>query len=238
MRANHFSSILIASIPLAALVGCGGPDPRGLGPKTAGPSIESPRLSRMLCGFLKTDEDAKAKFWREVDFWREVGANAPFLEPLHDKDLCLATFLFRGDRTTKRVALFGCPTDRESEPLTRFGDTGIWYRSLRIPRDARFTYCFLVNAPEKLPADPDEWVRVMKDSPPLPDPLNPQRFARVSMVECPDAPPQPWLEEKPGVARGEVRRTKIHSLRLGEDRTLTTYTPRGLVKRVRALSHS
>jgi enterochelin esterase family protein len=183
----------------------------------------------MLRGLLECDDDPKEKFWRGIDFWREVGvgANAPIIEPLHDENLCLATFLFRGYETTKRVALLGCPTDQELEPMMRLGDTDIWYRSLRIPSDARFTYCIQMNGPEVLPTDPGEWRRVMKDSPPLPDPLNPRSFAGYSMVECPDAPLQPWLEEKPGVARGEVRRTEIHSSRLDEVRTLTTYTPAG-----------
>jgi len=76
-----------------------------------------------------------------------------------------------------------------------------------------------------------------------PDPLNPKRW-RVdrksvdspeyqgdSIVEMPDAPPQPWLAERPGVPAGQVEKHHLKSALLKNEREIAVYLPPGYSRR-------
>jgi len=52
-----------------------------------------------------------------------------------------------------------------------------------------------------------------------------------SIGELPEAVPQPWLVERPGVARGTIERKTIHSTIQNVDRELTVYLPAGYARR-------
>lgn len=72
-----------------------------------------------------------------------------------------------------------------------------------------------------------------------PDPLNPKTFAlnpkkvppgqspHLSVVELPDAPPQPWWERREGVPAGELIEQRVRSEALGNERRVWVYTPPG-----------
>ena len=75
-----------------------------------------------------------------------------------------------------------------------------------------------------------------------PDPLNPKRW-RVdrgsvdspqyqgdSVVEMPDAPAQPWLAERAGVAAGRIEKHQLKSALLNNDREIAVYLPPGYSK--------
>src|ERR1051326_843764 len=94
--------------------------------------------------------------------------------------------------------------------LRRLADTDLWYKTDRVPSDARIGYAFSVNGgPYRL------------------DPLNPVSLAGRSVAELPDAPACPWIARRPDVPHGEVRLQKLHSEILREDRTVAVYTPPG-----------
>src|SRR5262249_35728906 len=99
--------------------------------------------------------------------------------------------------------------------FTRLAETDLWYRTERTPRDARFTYGFVLNRTR------EGWIN------PMPDPLNPRKYAYRSVVELPDAPPQPWIVRRPGVPSGRLVTHTLPSRILKEDRTITIYTPPG-----------
>ncbi|MFT4262079.1 MAG: DUF3327 domain-containing protein [Nocardioides sp.] len=94
---------------------------------------------------------------------------------------------------------------------------GVWHATFGMGADWRASYAFLVQRR----GEPAPWlagergdqvaIRATLDRG-LPDPGNPlschnRAGVRQSVVEGPDAPPQPWLAERPGVARGAVEET-------------------------------
>ena len=125
----------------------------------------------------------------------------------------------------------GLPTGESRKWLTRLADTDLWYRTERVPNAARFAYWFRVNLPVKEPADNAGHAAELGRFPLRPDPLNPRDWLAQSMlgslVELPGAPPQPWVERLPGVAKGALKPHKLKSEILKQERSVTVYTPAG-----------
>jgi enterochelin esterase family protein len=189
--------------------------------------IESPLLVALAKELKNGNREALAKFW---DDRRDKG---PLVEPLgNETRKSRVTFLWRGDDKTRRVSLEGgLPTVDNNKWLTRLMDTDLWYRTERMPNDARFTYSFQINRPLKMPQSGDlaGVLKVMEHCPLRLDPLNPrdvtQQGMLFSMMELPDAPPQPWVERLPGIPKGALKEQKIKSEPLKGERTVTVYTP-------------
>ncbi len=61
------------------------------------------------------------------------------------------------------------------------------------------------------------------------DPLNPHWWDSIgrSVVEMPDAPPEPWIVTRPDTPKGTLVKAVIKSSILGEDRPVGVYTPPG-----------
>jgi enterochelin esterase family protein len=68
------------------------------------------------------------------------------------------------------------------------------------------------------------------------DPLNPHhwfenpggsKYEYQSMVEMPDAKPQPYIKKRDGVPAGRIEKKRIKSALLGNERDLSIYTPPG-----------
>src|SRR6185437_569872 len=138
------------------------------------------------------------------------------------------TFIWRGDDKTKTVLLMGgLPAAALHKPLSRLGDTDLWYRTERLPKTTRISYAFRVNAPPENPSGMDEAVGSMLRFPPLVDALNPNRHFLFSVLELPAAPPQPWTKARPAVPRGAVKVQAVDSAILGQKRDLLVYTPDG-----------
>lgn len=192
---------------------------------------ESPRLVALKRALKSGRGDALGEFWREVS-----RAGAPLVEPVKDDEQnLLVTFLWRDDAARRFVAVF--PLARVN-PLPhlfeRIEGTDVWFRSYRLRRDARFEY--LVAVEDSLgafaarePAEAGGWLAALR-----PDPLNPRRTVEpmdeeapaktqyvASVLELPFAPPQPFVNERPGVKRGRV------DLLRHEGRRVWVYTPPG-----------
>jgi enterochelin esterase family protein len=196
------------------------PEPEG--------AIDSPRLVALAKELKGGNRAALAKFWDDL---RDKG---PLVEPIGGATRkSRVTFVWRGNDQTRRVFLAGgLPTVDGDKWLTRLADTDLWYRTERIPNDARFTYSFLVNRPLKLPRNGDiaGLMKLMEHCPGRLDPFNPrdvtlQSMALVSVLELPDVPPQPWVVPLPGVRKGKVKEEKIKSESLKGERAVTVYTP-------------
>ena len=168
---------------------------------------ESPRINTLAANLAKGDLNALALFWREID------GKAPLIEPVeNDSRDCWVTFVWRGNNKTQKVGLLGdLPyTDRAKWYMTRLADTDVWFKTERIPRDARFGY--LINE---------------NDAGYRPDPLNHRDWWGRSVVELPDAPDEPWIHEIPGVPKGTVTKEIFKSEILKENRTISVYLPPG-----------
>jgi len=207
---------------------------------------DSPRLTALLQA-MSRDDAAEAGFWREVT--RE---GAPLVErvPGGPSDTVLVTFLWRqppggGDPGIAIAAwlrnLMPESGGRYDSQLQRLGDSGVWYRSYRMPAQGRFPY-FLVRAQGEQP-DPRALFRQHDASRGLrheffQDPLNPRArpylehithgpiTGGMSYVGGPDAPPDVYALAPPA-QRGEVKHYEVPSKVMEETRRIAVYTPPG-----------
>jgi enterochelin esterase family protein len=94
--------------------------------------------------------------------------------------------------------------------------------------DARFTYRFSVN--DSLVPSEEEKNPATREAKFQPDSLNPRHVSGPtsdSLIELPGAPPQHWIRPRHGAPTGQLRKVPFHSQTLGNERTLTIYTPPG-----------
>jgi CubicO group peptidase (beta-lactamase class C family)/enterochelin esterase-like enzyme len=197
----------------------------------------SPRLLSLRRALDAGDRDALGRFWREV-----AERGAPLVEPLDgDNDYVLVTFLWRARFETRNVvvvhwARFYSLDRLDDYKMVRLGDTDLWYRTLRIRRDARFVYRLSPNDPLRFGGTAD----AQRGASAQADPLNPRRWpdadSRQSLLELPGAPPQPWVVRRTGVPAGTVQKHRLASPRLGNERDIFVYTPAGYDKSTGSLA--
>jgi enterochelin esterase family protein len=183
----------------------------------------SPRLAALARDLGAGKREALAAFWQEVQ------GKAPLVEgtPGDDKHR-LVTFVWRGDDKASGVALMGgFASPDPAKPLVRLGDTDLWYLTETHPTDARFGYLFVLNGPTAPSSDVAGLMRAMRQGQLRPDPLNPLTFGGQSVVELPDAPPQPWVRQQSGITHGQMTQTTLKSEGLKAEYPLTVYTPPG-----------
>ncbi|HKQ79608.1 MAG TPA: enterochelin esterase [Blastocatellia bacterium] len=187
--------------------------------------FDSPRLAALAKEIKAGNRDAIEAFWRELK------DKAPLVEPVvGDEKRLWVTYVWRGDGDVKRVDVMGgAPAGADFwKPLARLMDTNIWYRTERLPNDARFTYTFVINFDKPEPGDKGAMMKIVSQT--RRDPFNPRAFPsppNSTIVELPAAPPQPWIKPLPGASPGEVKFHKIKSEILKEDRAIRVYTPPG-----------
>src|SRR5262249_112694 len=106
--------------------------------------------------------------------------------------------------------------------------TDLWYRTEPVPNDSRFIYIFQINRPEVLPPTLAARDRALFDLGKA-DPLNSHPGgSQASLLELPEAPSEPWLEENPAVPHGKLsEELSIKSKILNQTRTFKVYTPAG-----------
>lgn len=172
--------------------------------------IDSPRIAALQKRVEAGDKEALDRFWREVK------GKAPLVEPITGSEAEVwATFVWRGDEGTERVALVGGVPIAVMKELTRLPGTDLWYRTERTPRAGRFGYGFIVNPRSGSPAKVHN------------DPLAGRTYAEQAAAEMPGAPPQPWSERAKGVPEGKREAFTVPSASLKADRKVTVYTPAG-----------
>ena len=160
-------------------------------------------------------------------FWKDrEQQGTPLVEALADSpNERLVTFLWRGAR--QNVRLFGSPSGGH-DALQRLGDSDVWYATYRVPSSARLSYQLAPDVPEA--GDRRTLLATAQR-----DPLNPHSFGNQkyepsltrSVMELPDAPPQPWLNKRAHVAPGSVERESLKSEILGNTRDVYVYRPAG-----------
>jgi hypothetical protein len=116
--------------------------------------------------------------------------------------------------------------------MSRRGETDIWYKTIKVDRKMRLAYTLAPNAARLHPLSLGFDVITVTAAAARPDPLNPKRY-RVdpesldapgyrgnSVLEMPDAPPQPCVAQRPGVPAGRVEKRRFKSAALKNEREM------------------
>ena len=209
------------------------------------PLYASPRINALKAAVEAGEPGSADSFWKEVE-----KQGAPIIEQLpgDDKNL-LVTFLWKGTPDTHNVFVArlpyagGAPDDYF---MDRLGDTDVWYKTVATDRKTRFEYSLAPNVPRIRPVSQgmDNDAIAMIAAAARPDPLNPKRWGvdaqnidsprhERSMVEMPDASPQPWLAEEPGIPAGQVEKRRFKSVLLKNEREIAVYLPPGYSRDVK-----
>jgi enterochelin esterase-like enzyme len=184
------------------------------------PSLLSPRL-KTLAKALADGKSTDA-------FWDEVTAEGTPLVEAATEDEAIVTFLYRGARTGVRI--FGAPSS-DHDPMFRLGESDIWYRSYKLPSNTRISYRLAPDVPVVPGSFWQKRVAILATA--QADPLNTRswpadaidKYTRKSVLELPEAPVQPFVDERPDTARGHVETFLFESTRLGNSREISLYRP-------------
>lgn len=196
---------------------------------TARDTLSSPRLAELRLELDAGNDLALQEFWTEME-----ASSVPLIEPSPSgPSQRLVTFLWRAQRTPENVVVVGpvLGSDRAKNKLDRIPGTDLWFKTYDFPAALRSIYTFYVNAP--LPSlGPAAGRRH--------DPLNPKSFVYpadpddpasrevvVSLLELPEAEPQPRILPRGGVPRGQAQVQRLRSRILGNERRIFAYTPPG-----------
>lgn len=188
------------------------------------PELVSARLAALRKELETGNRAALEQFWLEV-----TAQGAPIVEPIQGDDRnVLVTFLWRAKQETRNVLVYAGlgGGNLAKNQMTRLMDTDLWYKTYRVPRDARFTYALSPNDSLVPIEDVDEKDIAKRFTTFRIDPLN----KRSSIVELPGAPPQPWGVRQPEVPKGRLEDAKIKSEILKNERRAWVYTPPGYVR--------
>ena len=209
----------------------------------AKPILESPSIKQLRSSLESGQEGSLDAFWQEIQ-----KRGSPLIEPLPgDSKNMLVTFLWRDTPNTHNVMVLRLPyaaATPDDYLMNRLADTDVWYVSVPVDKKARFEYTLATNVPrlQGIAYGLDMDIISMIATAARPDPLNPNRwhvdtqsvdapeFLGNSYVEMPDAPPQPWLAEKPGVPPGQIEKHKFQSTLLKNEREIAVYLPPGYSK--------
>lgn len=219
---------------------CGVPKLTVAQPMATEHRVQSPRLAKLEQQVRSGNTAALSEFWRQVE-----SEHTPLIEQIPgDSKHSLVTFLWRDDNRTRNVIVFSafttghpCCTGHTADQLAagemdRLADTDVWFKTIRVPYDARFTYYLSQN--DSLRPDPG---RTEKDwATQKADPLNPHRFPlshgeegtyTPSVAEMPGAPPFPWFDERSDVPKGRLEEHSVATKILDGERHVSVYTPPG-----------
>ncbi len=202
------------------------------------PVVESHRIQALWASIGRGERESVNAFWEEVK-----KAGAPLIEPIAgDRENMAVTFVWKGTPYTHNVAVLWLPyvgVAPDEFLMARLGETDVWYKTIKVHRKMRLAYTLAPNAARLHPLSIgfDAEAITMTAAAAMPDPLNPKRY-RIdpesvdapqyrgnSILEMPDAPPQPWVAERPGVAAGRVEKHRFHSTALKNDREIAVYLP-------------
>lgn len=193
--------------------------------------IPAPRLfdSAAIAALAQALErgDTTDAFWREAE-----RAGTPLIEP-RGGGMVVMTFLARGAR--RNVRLLGGPSS-DHESLERLGRSDVWFKSFVVPAATRLSYQIAPDVPD-FPGTCRECREAILAQTQV-DPLNkrpwppdaPDRYNQQSLVDLPDAPPQPGLDDWEGAGdapAGTLTTARFASRRLGNTRDVAVHTPAG-----------
>jgi enterochelin esterase-like enzyme len=188
---------------------------------------QSPRLTALGKELLAGNKSAVDKFWQEVE-----QSGTPLVEPIEGDDKnFLVTFLWRATFETWNVlVVWRYGIDRPDDyKMLRLANSNIWYKTLRLPRGARFYY--LLSPNDRLVSGGKD---AQREATAQIDPLNPRRssndpnlskYDMASIAELPGAHPQEWADRRLDVATGKVEKHRFKSALMKNERDIAIYTP-------------
>ncbi len=202
------------------------------------PVVESPRIRALQASVEHRERDSVNSFWEEV---KRTGA--PLIEPIPgDRENMAVTFLWKGKPDTQNVLVLWLPyvgVAPDEFLMARLGTTDVWYKTIKVDRKMRLEYSLAPNAarlhPVSLSWDADAITMTAAGA--RTDPLNPKRwrvdpqsvdapeYSERSVLEMPDAPPQPWVARRPGIPAGRVEKHRFTSAALNNEREIAIYLP-------------
>jgi len=184
--------------------------------------LRSPRIEALRRQVESGNTGAVKQFWADI-----AARHAPLIEPIPgDTAHSLVTFIYRGSTDTKAVVVY-CQMimgrDFSVNQLTRLGATDVWFKTYSIRNDMRLGYSLVPNPSADVGSSPNVGIA---------DPLNPKAaplapYMGKSVLELPDAPPQPWIAPRPGAASDTLEEIRISSRVLGSERPAWIHTPPG-----------
>ena len=192
----------------------------------------SPRLNFISKAAIKGD------FLPLDELWNEVATNgSPLMESTADENTTLVTFLWRESSKIDNVIVFFCTVPDEDEfgdaLMQKLSGTDVWYKSFELPSQLRTTYLFSINdSLVPFTSYSDVMVRLNGYTT---DPLNPKAYTlrsspnefKVSVLELPNAPRQPWNIPRKRVPRGQTKMHQFYSSILGTEHHVSVYLPPG-----------
>jgi enterochelin esterase-like enzyme len=202
------------------------------------PLVESQQIRALRASVERGERESVDAFWQEVK-----KAGAPLIEPIPgDPENMAVTFLWKGKPDTRNVMVLWLPyagVVPDEYLMARLGQTDVWYKTIKVDRKMRMAYTLAPNAarlrPLSLGIDQDAITMIAAAA--IPDPLNPKRwrvdpqdvdapeYRGCSVLEMPDAPPQPWIVPRPGVPAGRVEKHRFKSAALNNEREVAVYLP-------------
>lgn len=198
-------------------------------------NISSPRIKQLQEAVLLGDRNAIEAFWSDIE-----KNGAPMIEKIpDDSSNLLVTLVWKdaGDIETIAVLgeMFGMNTDETK--LERLLDTNLWYRTYKLPANARSLYIFFVN--EKADMELTEIDHRL-------DPYNPHvitcvddeehpgdyciLFKQESMIELPGFKNSPYVEERTEAAKGSVEQFDFKSGIMRKSKRVWLYKPANFEK--------
>ncbi len=196
-------------------------------------SLKDHRIVRLEASVAAGDHRALDEFWQAVS-----AEGSPLVEPLEGDDTkTLVTFVWRdpGDTGNVLVLFYSAPRQGgfDEYRMEHLPSTDLWYKTYLVPSDLRTTYLLSVNdslVPFETYADVLARIPGYRT-----DPLNPREFTifgnphefKVSVLEAPGAPAQPWNIARRGVPKGKNHMHLMDSRILGTQQHVTVHVPPG-----------
>ena len=178
--------------------------------------MQSPRISRLLAALTPA---ALTEFW--------AGVSGPLIEPFDDESV-LVSFLWRGQSVSTRV-WWGLDL-----PLGRAPGTDLWHVTAKLPAALRTIYCVAHDDAVRAPRDASGAgpTHIDLGNPNVlhfpADPIDPDDYhTYFSVLELPDAPPEPWSSPRAGVPAGALTEAVLPGAAWGSPRTVAVYRPAG-----------
>lgn len=196
-------------------------------------TMESPRLAAFV---RACSAGGTARVDHEWSMLSQGGL--PLVERLPGvRDALGVTFVWRPNRHVDAPSISTPVADvaRKETELRPAGHTGVWFRTLVLPRRTRAFYAF---SPLPVPgpdADGSKWAHYFRNL--TADPLNPSQLTMTkgpdspvddtrtfSVVELPGAPPQPWSRIR-GPSKWTGTQCRMRSRFLRGSRSVWVYVP-------------